>query len=60
VERKNQLEQSIQTFHTNIDTATHFYEVHQLELESAQETLDAENEWCASQENTYATQTTER
>ncbi|CAD8079544.1 unnamed protein product [Paramecium sonneborni] len=60
VERKNQLEQSIQTFKTNIETATHFFEVHTLEQESAQETLDAENEWCASQENTYSTQSTER
>ncbi|CAD8112374.1 unnamed protein product [Paramecium primaurelia] len=38
----------------------HFYEVHTLELEQTQQTLDAEHEWCDLLENTYYAQSSER
>lgn len=60
VDRKQQLESAITNYRENIETSVHFLEVHQLELESSQEALEAQEQWCAHQEATYESQTTER
>ncbi|KAM3138351.1 hypothetical protein pb186bvf_009627 [Paramecium bursaria] len=60
VDRKNQLEQSIQSYRANVQTATHFFEVHTLELEQANEALAAQEVWCEHQENIYANSSSER